>query len=145
MKVYSICPCDIDVHLDVAFSLLVSINELSVVIKKITPKTGIRKTCAYNVYNVLLCLVQKREKFVNHIVCCFFTGYDFVVGKMSPANGSLFINYEEVIRIGPEPLYVNFQWAELDTDGNKMYVLIGNENSPARLKARIYTFDLQQL
>jgi hypothetical protein len=42
----------------------------------------------------------------------------------------------------PESLYVNYQWAEYDSVRYRVYLLMGNENSPDRLQARIYTYDI---
>ena len=42
----------------------------------------------------------------------------------------------------PESLYVNYQWAEYDSVRFRVYLLMGNENSPDRLQARIYTYDI---
>lgn len=39
-----------------------------------------------------------------------------------------------------ENLYINFQWAEYDPIRHLVYVLMGNENSPDRLQARLYIF-----
>ncbi|XP_066271118.1 uncharacterized protein [Branchiostoma lanceolatum] len=41
-----------------------------------------------------------------------------------------------------EDLYINYLWATADTQKNIFYVLMGNENAPDTLDARIYTFDL---
>ncbi|XP_078665385.1 uncharacterized protein LOC144907852 [Branchiostoma floridae x Branchiostoma belcheri] len=41
-----------------------------------------------------------------------------------------------------EDLYINYLWATADTQKNILYVLMGNENAPDTLDARVYTFDL---
>eukprot|EP00058_Branchiostoma_floridae_P011601 XP_002597089.1 hypothetical protein BRAFLDRAFT_105037 [Branchiostoma floridae] len=41
-----------------------------------------------------------------------------------------------------EDLYINYLCATADTQKNVLYVLMGNENAPDTLDARIYTFDL---
>ncbi|CAH1799035.1 unnamed protein product [Owenia fusiformis] len=41
-----------------------------------------------------------------------------------------------------EDTYVNFQWSTFDPNKQLFYALMGNENSPDELDARIYTFDL---
>ena len=42
-----------------------------------------------------------------------------------------------------ENLYVNFQWFETDVNNyHLVYALLGNENAPDALNARIYTFDI---
>ncbi|XP_053397775.1 uncharacterized protein LOC123553031 isoform X2 [Mercenaria mercenaria] len=43
----------------------------------------------------------------------------------------------------PEGLYVNFQWFETDVNNyHRTYTLMGNENAPDELNARIYIFDI---
>ena len=43
----------------------------------------------------------------------------------------------------PENLYVNFQWLETNVQNYRLvHALLGNENAPDDLNARIYTFDL---
>ncbi|CAH1799012.1 unnamed protein product [Owenia fusiformis] len=44
----------------------------------------------------------------------------------------------------PENTYINFQWADYDYDKQLYYVLMGNENSPDALDARIYTFQVNK-
>ncbi|XP_052811867.1 uncharacterized protein LOC128239310 [Mya arenaria] len=51
-------------------------------------------------------------------------------------------NYEKRASV-PESLYVNFQWLETNMDnGKKVHALLGNENAPDELNARIYNFDI---
>lgn len=43
----------------------------------------------------------------------------------------------------PENLYVNFQWFETNVNNyHRVYALMGNENAPDKLSARVYVFDL---
>ncbi|KAK3098031.1 hypothetical protein FSP39_015506 [Pinctada imbricata] len=69
-------------------------------------------------------------------------GFNFVVGQLHIEKNMLPYIYSELIRTEPEPLYVNYQWMTMDQKGNRLFVLMGNENTPDQLKARIYIFDL---
>ncbi|XP_021380061.1 uncharacterized protein LOC110467303 isoform X2 [Mizuhopecten yessoensis] len=40
-----------------------------------------------------------------------------------------------------EDLYVNFQWASMDRTSGQLFVLMGNENEPDTLDARIYVYN----
>lgn len=42
-----------------------------------------------------------------------------------------------------EPLYVNYQWSTYDSKANIIYYLMGNENAPYDLTARLYAVSLQ--
>ncbi|KAK3098617.1 hypothetical protein FSP39_021257 [Pinctada imbricata] len=70
-------------------------------------------------------------------------GYEFVVGLLYLVDGTFPCIYKELIRTGPEPLYVNYQWMVMDQKGQRLFVLMGNENTPDKLNARIYRFDLK--
>lgn len=65
----------------------------------------------------------------------------FFLGQISYTATQQF-SYEPVMWSEPEPLYVNYQWAEYDSVRYRVYLLMGNENSPDRLQARIYTYDI---
>ena len=53
--------------------------------------------------------------------------------------------YRELTQVpDTEDLYVNFLWFEKDINTNYVYALLGNENSPDTLNARIYMFDAEQ-
>ena len=43
-----------------------------------------------------------------------------------------------------EDLYINFLWFEKDINTHNAFALMGNENAPDKLNARIYIFDLWQ-
>ena len=43
-----------------------------------------------------------------------------------------------------EDLYINFLWFEKDINTNYAYALLGNENAPDALNARIYMFDAEE-
>nr|XP_022288821.1 uncharacterized protein LOC111100928 [Crassostrea virginica] len=72
-------------------------------------------------------------------------GYNFVVGQLYLIKNTLPYRFRKLISSGPEPLYVNYQWAELDIDRQLLYVLMGNENTPNKLLAKLYTYDLQKM
>ena len=42
----------------------------------------------------------------------------------------------------PENLYVNYLWASLNYKTKMHYMLVGNENSPDALEAKIYTLNV---
>lgn len=75
----------------------------------------------------------------------FFIGkYQFIIGELTYTAVQQF-SYKPVIwTTDMEDIYVNFQWAEYDSVRNVVYLLMGNENSPERLQARIYTYDLDK-
>lgn len=79
------------------------------------------------------------------LICIFFSGYNFVVGQLYLIKNTLPYRFRKLISSGPEPLYVNYQWAELDIDRQLLYVLMGNENTPNKLLAKLYTYDLQKM
>ena len=74
----------------------------------------------------------------------FVSGFDLVVGLLYIEKSMLPYIYSELIRTKPEPLYVNFQWMTIDQKGQRLFVLMGNENTPDKLNARIYTFNLNK-
>lgn len=68
--------------------------------------------------------------------------FNFVLGQLTYTATQQF-SYKPVLwSQPPETLYVNYQWAEYDSVRQKVYVLMGNENSADKLQARIYTYDL---
>jgi hypothetical protein len=71
----------------------------------------------------------------------FIGQFAFFLGQISYTATQQF-SYEPVMWSEPESLYVNYQWAEYDSVRYRVYLLMGNENSPDRLQARIYTYDI---
>lgn len=66
-------------------------------------------------------------------------GWIFEVGTMD--LGGIYTKCAQIPK--PENLYVNFQWLETDCNNNqKVFALMGNENAPEELNARIYSFDV---
>ena len=50
--------------------------------------------------------------------------------------------YTKVAETEPEDLYINYMWIESDINNYTLsYALLGNENAPDALNARIYVFD----
>ena len=71
-----------------------------------------------------------------------YTGsYFFVMGKVSYVPGTGLVYQRLYTSTTSESLYVNFQWAELDPKSGQFYVLLGNENAPDTLDARIYIYN----
>lgn len=72
--------------------------------------------------------------------------YVFEIGllqyRRDPVGYNSWYQYTPVMKSKPENLYINYQWAEYDPERNLIYVLMGNENSPDQLQARIYIFNL---
>ncbi|GFN83316.1 hypothetical protein PoB_000982200 [Plakobranchus ocellatus] len=66
--------------------------------------------------------------------------YNFVVGRLFSTGVWQML----LLSNQSEDLYVNFQWAEYDADSMTLYVLLGNENDPDGLSARIYMFTLSR-
>ncbi|XP_062592865.1 uncharacterized protein LOC134254355 [Saccostrea cucullata] len=71
-------------------------------------------------------------------------GYNFVVGQLYLIKNTLPYHFRKLISSGPEPLYVNYQWAELDVERQLLFVLMGNENTPDKLLAKLYTYDINK-
>ncbi|XP_052102966.1 uncharacterized protein LOC127736460 [Mytilus californianus] len=69
--------------------------------------------------------------------------FQFILGQLTYTATQQF-SYKPILWSVPESLYVNYQWAEYDSVRNLVYILMGNENSPDRLQARIYTYDLTE-
>ncbi|VDI60130.1 Hypothetical predicted protein [Mytilus galloprovincialis] len=69
--------------------------------------------------------------------------FQFILGKLTYTAIQQF-SYKPIMWSEPESLYVNYQWAEYDSVRNRVYLLMGNENSPDRLQARIYTYDITE-
>ncbi|XP_063403697.1 uncharacterized protein LOC134687376 [Mytilus trossulus] len=69
--------------------------------------------------------------------------YAFELGTLifhpDPKDYDPWYQYTPIVKT-QENLYINFQWAEYDPIRHLVYVLMGNENSPDKLQARLYTF-----
>lgn len=75
--------------------------------------------------------------------CISLGQFQFILGKLTYTAIQQF-SYKPIMWSEPESLYVNYQWAEYDSVRNRVYLLMGNENSPDRLQARIYTYDITE-
>ncbi|KAL4233306.1 hypothetical protein ACF0H5_007989 [Mactra antiquata] len=66
-------------------------------------------------------------------------GWMFEAGTLD--FGGIYTKRAEIPK--PENLYVNFQWFDTDVNNyQKVFALMGNENAPDELNARLYIFDL---
>ncbi|XP_069124456.1 uncharacterized protein [Argopecten irradians] len=68
--------------------------------------------------------------------------FHFVLGQVTYVPGTGLVYKLLYGSPDTENLYVNFQWASLDRTTGLLYVLMGNENSPDALAARIYIYNV---
>ncbi|XP_060084721.1 uncharacterized protein LOC132563984 [Ylistrum balloti] len=67
--------------------------------------------------------------------------FHFVMGQIIYVPGTGLV-YKQIYRsLDTENLFVNFQWASMDPTSGQLFVLMGNENAPDTLDARIYVYN----
>lgn len=77
--------------------------------------------------------------FVNSFL---FSGtFYFNLGQINYVPGTGLVYKQIYSSSDTENLYVNFQWASMDRTSGQLFVLMGNENEPDTLDARIYVYN----
>ncbi|XP_033740923.1 uncharacterized protein LOC117327830 [Pecten maximus] len=67
--------------------------------------------------------------------------FHFILGQITYVPGTGLV-YKQIYRSpDTENLFVNFQWASMDRVSGELFVLMGNENTPDTLDARIYVYN----